>query len=294
MRRKRAFTLVELLVVIGIIALLIAILLPSLNKAREQAKRVACLSNMRELYQCMRIYAAENKDACPIGYVQQKAFSYIMNWCNGASAPPKPSQMGLLVVAGIVKNPRAFYCPDETFDLQFTYQPNPSPTTYSANPWPFATVAGSGRHTRLGFSARPIAFWPYNSIAGGGGVPPTSPLFWLPSDGYGKITLPHFYSLKGNIAIIADTCTAKSMIVKRHKNGVNVLFSSGAAKWVPMTTSTFDKAPWNQLDENSAFDQSSQNTFLYDGTFEDWFSPGRLVPRTQWTGLWADLDKQGG
>jgi len=61
MRRSRAFTLVELLVVIGIIALLMSILLPSLNKARQQAYRIKCANGMRQMMYAEKIYESEWK-----------------------------------------------------------------------------------------------------------------------------------------------------------------------------------------------------------------------------------------
>ena len=61
----KGFTLVELLVVIGIIALLISILLPSLKKAREQSRMVACQSNLRQIAQGFILYANASKGQLP-------------------------------------------------------------------------------------------------------------------------------------------------------------------------------------------------------------------------------------
>jgi prepilin-type N-terminal cleavage/methylation domain-containing protein len=63
--RRRGFTLVELLVVIGIIALLISILLPSLSRAREQGNAIKCLSNLRQLGTAFQGYFNDNKGRFP-------------------------------------------------------------------------------------------------------------------------------------------------------------------------------------------------------------------------------------
>jgi prepilin-type N-terminal cleavage/methylation domain-containing protein/prepilin-type processing-associated H-X9-DG protein len=68
LRRRSAFTLVELLVVIGIIAVLIAILMPALNRAREQAKLVQCSSNLRQIKLFFDAYALEYNGYIPAIY----------------------------------------------------------------------------------------------------------------------------------------------------------------------------------------------------------------------------------
>ncbi len=65
LRWRKGFTLVELLVVIGIIAVLIAILLPALNKARAAANTTVCLSNQRQIVLAMSLYASNNRGSLP-------------------------------------------------------------------------------------------------------------------------------------------------------------------------------------------------------------------------------------
>jgi prepilin-type N-terminal cleavage/methylation domain-containing protein/prepilin-type processing-associated H-X9-DG protein len=64
--RRRAFTLVELLVVIGIIAILVSLLLPAINKAREQGKESQCAANMHALLAASVAYASANEETLPI------------------------------------------------------------------------------------------------------------------------------------------------------------------------------------------------------------------------------------
>ena len=69
MRKQKGFTLIELLVVIAIIAILMAILMPALNRVREQGKRAVCMNNVKQLALAWTMYADENDDVLVNGAI---------------------------------------------------------------------------------------------------------------------------------------------------------------------------------------------------------------------------------
>lgn len=123
----RAFTLVELLVVVAIIALLIAVLLPSLSHARETAKFTVCGTNLRQIGLAIVIYADENRGFIPRGPDPADPFDIGSNivttnqlWFGSDFGSPHAGSLtglGVLLKA-VSPDPDVFFCPsDETFKV---------------------------------------------------------------------------------------------------------------------------------------------------------------------------------
>jgi len=224
---RKAFTLVELLVVIGIIALLISILLPALQKARSAALKSACLSNQRQLVMACIIYAQENKGSLPPSPVDMNASLTWECYFDPAAGFPIMTgpgyadnwfSLGHLFHKRLIKNPQAFYCPEQRNGL-FTYPDG----------W-----ENSGLYMSAGVKCIGYHYRVFGQFIPG-----------MDADYVNECRSMRMGKMKGGRALIADFSAShyfRDIWPHQKPLGLNVAYSDGHAEFVEIQKRDFDQA----------------------------------------------------
>ncbi|HEV2294757.1 MAG TPA: type II secretion system protein [Tepidisphaeraceae bacterium] len=292
-RRIHAFTLVELLVVIGIIAVLIALLLPALNKARDAANKTHCLSNLHQVAIYLQQYQNQFKGKVPIyvndvTYIELNYFmysDYLQSYCTlGLMVPANIFRNGsweLNDPTGGTKEGSVFYCPVTEVVAtsgQFRYL-NPAHPP-SSNPF----VAGPhtpGYNTRITYSARPEYYAEHAAGAGTACFPhgrwdmkrttETTNVFIHPTK-RGRPVFPggSDFSNRSASAILTDMNSSLTNRNAVHRGGVTALYADGSAKLVPI------QYVQKHLDNITLYENPRNSRKLRKAHFDFWLELDRF------------------
>jgi prepilin-type N-terminal cleavage/methylation domain-containing protein len=240
----RAFTLVELLVVIGIIAVLVAILLPTLGKARTAADRTVCLSNLQQCAQALYIYGAQAKGAIPPAEPKSNAGTSYTIWRNtGGVGLPYIQQYtadgwvgpGYLFYKRILKNPKALYCPS----MQVSF--GRFPFVYDEAAWGAPDGQGGWKDSPSGYRFMGYIYRIFGEVDGSG-----SPAGNRITLALNEVKKFKFGKMKGNKALLKDIEVLGwgSGLSWPHTQpyGLNVAYSDGHAEFMQLNRRDYDAA----------------------------------------------------
>jgi len=231
MKRNRAFTLVELLVVIGIIAVLISLLLPALNKARESANRVACASNIRQLGMALVMYGGDNRNWLPIpssdngGATMEMVRGNPWPWPTGTYTP----NLYEIYNRGYIKTRQVFRCPS------FDDRSQPDASFWYG--WLDQTGPIDPATMGYGLMAYSYLTWyefiypvNYNGLNQGSPRIGQSWMRWNQRISFN--TLPIMYDVVGGLPYWGGVVPTRHTSGSRNAGG-NILYGDWSVKWVP-------------------------------------------------------------